>query len=142
MSRQEGGFVRGIESSEEEFEVGKVGRPPLDKNTGAMSPEALKVRKRKLMKVQYHKNKIRVARMKAVMQRKDRRRNVEDHAETDSGDDHEEEEDEIGDDLEVEEGQGEQVGDLEEEKRLHPKTALRIKSEFFRLVPTSLGQQI
>ena len=50
LSREEGGFVRGLESSEEELEAGKVGRPPLDKGAGAMSPEALKVRKRKLMK--------------------------------------------------------------------------------------------
>ena len=89
-----------------ELEVGKVGRPPLDKGAGAMSPEALKVRKRKLMKEQYYKRKIRVARRKAVRQRKDRRSgDVEDHAETDSEDYLEEVEEEKGDDLDEMEGE-------------------------------------
>ena len=71
-----------MESSEEELEAGKVGRPPLDKGAAAMSPEALKMRKRKLMKEQYYKRKISVAKSKAVMQRKDRKSgDVDDNAE-------------------------------------------------------------
>ena len=68
-----------------------------------------------------------------------------DHPKTDSEDDLEELEEEKGDDLE--ELEGEQKEDLEEEEgekenRPHSRTVARMKSEFFRLVPTSMGNQL